>query len=182
MGMPSWDEVSMRRISIVSITVLLVAITFAACAPERRAQPGSIADVVQASAHGLEVEATPQDQARDEVLSMPTEFDVSIDQDRYAWERARFFLENYSGEGSESHNAVVKVVGSRRGLGSVRSPSSQYEYEVFKDFHSGGYRYSVNCVARSGGESQQAILNAGNLARFIRDGKLEVSLLPGRES
>jgi hypothetical protein len=115
------------------------------------------------------------------VLSTPTEFDVSIEQDRYAWERARFFLENYSGTEGEPHNAVVKVVGSRRGLGSAPSTANQYSYEVFKDFYAGGYRYSVNCVAGPGGASQQAALNAGNLARFIRDGKLEVSLLPGRD-
>jgi len=171
----------MRLLQPLSLVSLFAALCTSGCAPER-AQPGSIADIVQASAHGLEVEATPQDQAREEVLSMPTEFDVSIEQDRFAWERARFFLENYSGPTGQPHNAVVKVVGSRRGLGSARSEATQYEYEVFKDFHSGGYRYSVNCVARPGGETQQAVLNAGNLARFIRDGKLEVSLLPERSS
>jgi hypothetical protein len=170
----------MQLVSACKKAAVLVVLTCAACAPER-AQPGSIADIVQASAHGLEVEATPQDQAREEVLSMPTEFEVSLEQDRYAWERARFFLENYSGTEGEPHNAVVKVVGSRRGLGSAPSTSTEYAYEVFKDFYAGGYRYSVQCVAGPSGQSQQAALNAGNLARFIRDGKLEVSLLPGRE-
>ena len=156
--------------------VLCAFVTLSACSSVERVKPGSIADLSQASAHGLEVAATPEQQAREEVLATPTDFDISIEQDRYAWERARFFLENYgSGTGSPS-NAVVKVVGSRRGLASSPRESS-YVYEVFKDFNSSGYRYSVRCVPSGAGEMAAASLNAGNFARFIRDGKLEVSLL-----
>ena len=162
----------MHRICFALVSVVI----FSACSVDR-AKPGSIADVVQASVHGLEVEATPEDLAREEVLAMPTDFDITLEQDRFAWERARFFLENYSADGVEHGNPVVKVVGSRRGLGSAPTVSS-YSYEVFKDFYAGGYRYSVRCVPGPQGESRQAMLNAGNFARFIRDGKLEVSLLP----
>jgi len=155
---------------------VIVCVALGACSSVQRAQPGSIADLSHASDHGLEVAATPEQQAREEVVAMPTDFEVSIEQDRYAWERARFFLENYgSGTGSPS-NAVVKVVGSRRGLASSPRDSS-YVYEVFKDFNSTGYRYSVRCLPQGGGEMGAASLNAGNFARFIRDGKLEVSLL-----
>jgi hypothetical protein len=146
------------------------------CSSSDGVRPGSIANLSHASAYEkLEVEATPQDQARAEVLAAPTEFLVPIEQDRFAWERARFFLENYgSGSGSPS-NAVVKVVGSRRGLSSAPGASA-YTYEVFKDFGSDGYRYSVRCSAHNG-DAEDAALNAGNFARFIKDGKLEVSLL-----
>ena len=146
------------------------------CSSSGGVRPGSIANLSHASAYEkLAVEATPQDQARAEVLATPTEFLVPIEQDRFAWERARFFLENYgTGSGAPS-NAVVKVVGSRRGLSSAPG-SSSYTYEVFKDFSADGYRYSVRCSA-SNGDTQDSALNAGNFARFIRDGKLEVSLL-----
>lgn len=156
--------------------VMCACVTLGACSSGHRVQPGSIADLSQAAAHGLEVAATPEQQAREEVLAMPTDFEVSVEQDRYAWERARFFLENYGAGTGAPSNAVVKVVGSRRGLASSPKETS-YVYEVFKDFNSNGYRYSVRCVPSPGGEMAAASLNAGNFARFIRDGKLEVSLL-----
>ena len=74
---------------VISITIVL-----AGCGSSSQ-QHGSIADVVGATALGLEVAETTQDQARNEVLSTPTEFDLTIEQDTYSWERARFFLENY---------------------------------------------------------------------------------------
>lgn len=158
--------------TLVAVSLLLCA----GCAPSDSVRRGSIANLSHASAYEkLEIEATPQDQAKAEVLAAPTEFLVPIEQDRFAWERARFFLENYgSGTGSPS-NAVVKVVGSRRGLSSAPG-TSPYTYEVFKDFGADGYRYSVRCSATNG-DAEDAALNAGNFARFIKDGKLEVSLL-----
>jgi hypothetical protein len=142
------------------------------------APAGSISSVVRAEQHGLEVAATPEDQARDEVLSTPTVFNVSFDQDVYSWERARFFLENYVGASAGHTSAVTKVVGSRWSLES--NPAlEKYRYEVSKDSVDAGFSYRVVCMAGGAGDPAQAALNAGNLARFIRDGKLEVSLLQG---
>lgn len=166
-------EVTMKK----GMTLIAVAcVTCVGCSSTEGVRPGSIANLSHASAYEkLEVEATPQDQARAEVLAAPTEFLVAIEQDRFAWERARFFLENYGSGSGVPSNAVVKVVGSRRGLSSAPG-SSPYTYEVFKDFGSDGYRYSVRCLANNG-DAGDAALNAGNFARFIKDGKLEVSLL-----
>jgi len=155
--------------------IVLSLLALAGCSVEK-VRDGSIANLSHANAfEKLEVAATPEDQARDEILAAPTEFFVPIEQDRFAWERARFFLENYGGGGATPSNAVVKVVGSRRGLSSAAGPSP-YTYEVFKDFSPEGYRYSIRCVTTNG-DTSNAALNAGNFARFIRDGKLEVSLL-----
>jgi len=155
--------------------IVLSLIALSGCSVEK-VRDGSIANLSHADAfEKLEVAATPEDQARDEILAAPTEFVVPIEQDRFAWERARFFLENYGGGAGTPSNAVVKVVGSRRGLSSAPGPSP-YTYEVFKDFSGEGYRYSVRCVTTSG-DGSDATLNAGNFARFIREGRLEVSLL-----
>jgi hypothetical protein len=154
---------------------LLPLFALSGCSVEK-VRDGSIANFSHANAfEKLEVAATPEEQARDEILAAPTEFVVPIEQDRFAWERTRFFLENYGAGGATPTNAVVKVVGSRRGLSSAPGPSP-YTYEVFKDFSHDGYRYSVRCVTTNG-DASDAALNAGNFARFIRDGKLEVSLL-----
>lgn len=129
---------------------------------------------------GLEVTATTEDQARADILQAPTTFEVGFEDDTYCWERARFFLENYSTERPGSHaSAVTKIVGNRWSL--VSNPSeAKYQYEVSKDSSSNGYTYRVSCVVGEGGDVVQASMNAGNFARFIREGKLEMSLLPNR--
>jgi hypothetical protein len=164
------------------IAVLLCVMCLAGCAApsvRRSSAPGSIATIVKASEHGLEVSATPEEQARQEVLITPTVFSVPFADDPYSWERARFFLENYVGGESRHASAVTKVVGDRWSLAS--NPAvQQYSYEVSKDAGEGGFTYQVSCVAGVGGDVGQAGLNAGNLARFIREGKLEVSLLAER--
>ncbi len=138
---------------------------------------GSIADVVGASQHGLEVAATTEDLARSEVLQSPTDFDVTIEQDRYAWERTHLFLESYVDPQRAPVRPITKVVGSRWGLASPPVHGG-YVYEVWRETIPDGFHYSVRCVAAPEASKDQAALNAGNLARFIRDGKLEVSLLP----
>jgi hypothetical protein len=165
--------------AIVSLGFVLMGLS--ACgATSPMARPdspvGSISSIVKAEQHGLEVAATTEDQARDEVLATPTVFNVSFEDDVYSWERARFFLENYVGASSGHSSAVTKVVGSRWSLES--NPALEtYRYEVSKDSGDGGFTYRVMCVAGGVGTQAQAALNAGNLARFIRDGKLEISLL-----
>ncbi len=155
--------------------IVLSLLALSGCSVEK-VRDGSIANLSRADAfEKLEVAATPEEQARDEILAAPTEFVVPIEEDRFAWERARFFLENYGGGGAAPSNAVVKVVGSRRGLSSSPGPSP-YTYEVFKDFSGEGYRYSIRCLTTNG-DASDAALNAGNFARFIREGKLELSLL-----
>lgn len=129
---------------------------------------------------GLEVAATTEDQARQDVLQAPTTFEVSFEDDTYCWERARFFLENYSTESPGlSSSAVTKIVGKRWSLAS-NPAQSKYQYEVSKDSGRDGYTYSVSCIAGEGGDIAQASMNAGNFARFIREGKLEMSLLRPR--
>lgn len=141
--------------------------------------PGSISAVVRAEEYDLEVSATPEDQARQEVVETPTVFAVAFADDPHSWERAKFFLENYIGSSSGHTSVVTRVVGDRWSLAS--NPTvQQYVYEVSKDAGEGGYTYQVSCVPGTGGDQNQAALNAGNLARFIREGKLEVSLLAPR--
>jgi hypothetical protein len=126
---------------------------------------------------GLEVTATTQDQARDEILSTPTVFTVDRDQDSYSWDRAKFFLENYIGVAPQHSSVMTRVVGNRFSLVSNPAQDS-YTYEVAKEMSQEGFLYSVTCTPTGKGSPSQAALNAGSFARFIKDGKLEVSLLP----
>jgi hypothetical protein len=163
----------MKKSCILSLIVILQV---TACSLSGSPK-GSIADVVGASQHGLEVAATTEDLARSEVLQSPTDFDVTIEQDRYAWERTHLFLENYVEPQRSPVRPITKVVGSRWGLAS---PAVQggYVYEVWREAIPDGFHYSVRCLSAPEASKEQAALNAANLARFIRDGKLELSLLP----
>lgn len=169
---------------IVRTAVFIFLIGLGGCVAsslQTTSTPGSIATVVKAAEHGLEVSATLEEQARSEVLSTPTVFNVPFADDPYSWERARFFLENYAGGGVGHASAVTKVVADRWSLAS-NPAATHYTYEVTKDAVASGFTYHVSCIAGVGGESSQAGLNAGNLARFIREGRLEVSLLAGRRN
>ncbi len=175
---------NLGKMLLGSTLVSILLIGFGGCVAsslQTKGAPGSIATVVKAAEHGLEVSATLVEQARQEVLSTPTVFNVPFADDQYSWERARFFLENYAGGGAGHASAVMKVVADRWSLAS-NPAAAQYNYEVTKDAIVSGFAYQVSCVAGVGGESSQAELNAGNLARFIREGRLEVSLLAGRHN
>ena len=129
---------------------------------------------------GYEVAETQLQQAHAEILATSTNFFVSMQDDQLAWERARYFLENYSG-GSPGENTVIsKVVGTRWGLQNGPK-AGQYSYEIWKDKVGAGYRYTVGCTLRSDERSklEQARLNASNLSRFISQGRLELALLQG---
>jgi hypothetical protein len=144
---------------------LLLSVILAGC---------SISD---ADNYQYEVAETSLQEAQAELQQTPSQFFISNQDDRYAWERARFFLENYSGS-SASSPVVSKVVGARWGMASSTN-QALFRYEVWKDPVSGGYQYSVGCLptGENGGEPAKASLNAANLSRFIQQGKLEVSLL-----
>jgi hypothetical protein len=150
----------------------------------RSDRSGSISSFIAPDNENLSIEETTEEQARREVLSTPTNFIIPLDSDKEAWERATFFLENYSNpvqfkdaKGGRAAALITSVVGSRWTLANPPGNGS-YSYQVSKQAMSkNGYRYLVVCQPRVGGNKYQASLNGANLARFIKDGKLEVSLL-----
>jgi hypothetical protein len=164
------------KTTVFLFSLILVASGCSTSPRAVRSQAGSIASVVRADQDYLEVAATTEDQARNEVLLAPTTFEVPFADDVHSWERARFFLENYVSGASGRTSAVTKVVGVEWSLESNPAVTN-YRYIVSKHALEGSFAYRVACVTGPGGEPSQAALNAGNFARFIRDGKLEVSLL-----
>jgi hypothetical protein len=133
--------------------------------------------VSDGDSYQYEVAETSLQEAQAELQQTPTQFFISNQDDRYAWERARFFLENYSGV-SASSAVVSKVVGARWGMATVQT-QALFSYSVWKDPVAGGYQYAVNCSSAADKrlEPAKARLNAANFARFVQQGKLEVSLL-----
>ncbi len=137
---------------------------------------GSMAALIGASNHKLEIAETSRESAKREVLQAPRTFTVSKSDDSYSWDRARFFIENYSEVVGGQRAAVVRIVGEQWAL--VSHPASTgYHYEVTREPRADRFVYTVSCAADSLGNKTQADLNEGNFARFVREGQLEVSLL-----
>jgi hypothetical protein len=127
----------------------------------------------------LEVAESVDQQAAAEVAATLPTFSVSIDEDGAYWMRAKLFFEKFLTTDSGSKTPVItKIMGRKWVLLSSPSVAGNYSYEVVKDELPGAYRYHVRCTPRNNlGQQHVAEMNARNVARFIRDGKLEISLL-----
>lgn len=172
---------SARRVQLpcslaVRSLLVLLSVFHVGCA-RYSARPGSFSGLLHAEERGLEVDQTVDDQARQAVLETPTTFALSFEEERSAWERARFFFEQYlAGSPSDGRSGVVvKVVGSRWIL--TNAVVTSYQYEVSKEHGAGIVHFAVRCMARDAAKQHLAQLNAANLARFIRSGTLERSLI-----
>ena len=121
-----------------------------------------------------------EDQAKDAVKSADTEFRVSIAEQEAAWDRAMLFFNQYVIQfkpGAES------LPGSGNKLSNVSSKTDQYHYSVERYVNNFGSVFLVSCrpnrslVGLDRSSRQLAQRNAQNLARFIKEGQLELSLL-----
>ncbi|NLF24576.1 MAG: hypothetical protein GX589_02815 [Deltaproteobacteria bacterium] len=126
------------------------------------------------SSKALEIErVSVKDQALAEVEATPLEFVIKFQNDSAVWQRAKSFFSLYLEEEA--------VPGSRDKenhicSGSQRNPA--YRYCIKRAPEKGGMRYQVKCLPLSSkAQPDFAERNARNLARFLRDGTLEVSLL-----
>lgn len=115
-----------------------------------------------------------QEEALQEIQASPTNFEVTIEENEAAWERARFFLQQYAGKGKiQSERAADRDVMTKAG-------SAGFRYQVARRFNGGKVNFQVFCTPKDPKRSTaQALLNAKNVARFVRSGELEVSQLIG---
>lgn len=121
----------------------------------------------------VEIESVEQ-QAFGAVSSTPLEFLVPLKDADEAWGRAKLFFSQYT-----SAEGLTRELGPRTSEVSTENETTDpYRYTVLRLITPNGYRFSVKC-APNGGKSttELAEQNGRNLARFIREGTLEVSLL-----
>lgn len=118
---------------------------------------------------------TAQDKALAAVNAMPLEFKVDYRQEAFAWERAQLFFKSYL------PGAVPRLRNLPRGgtlLQVTAVKHYRYSYTVEKYPSNRGVVFIVKCKAISPhATSALAQRNAQNLARFIRDGQLERSMI-----
>lgn len=115
-----------------------------------------------------------QEETLIQIQNSPTHFSLSIEENEAAWERARFFLEQYAGKGkiSSEHSSDRDVM--------TKIGSSGFRYQMVRQFEKGKVGYQVFCTPKDSKRSNaEALLNAKNVARFVREGELEISQLAG---
>lgn len=108
---------------------------------------------------------TVEDQALEDVLATPLVFELPPNEQVAAWNRARYFFKSQTASSKEQSDAIGN------------GPNETYHYLVRRTLKNALSRYEVECIAKSPALQTMADRNARNLARFLRDGTLEVSLL-----
>jgi hypothetical protein len=151
--------------AIFASAVLLQLLTGCAFAPP--------ASEVVAPHYEIEVE-TVEAQAASAVASTPLEFLVPLEEADGAWGRARLFFSQYvSGD-----EVVTEVSGRTSEISTATENGERFRYKVRRTITPNGYRFVVECAQPKGDEPDfPAQQNARNLARFIREGTLELTLL-----
>ena len=149
--------------SIVLRLLLFGALPFlAACASNenKSATPSPLLEVI-----------TAEEELLASVAAHPTSFTIPFEQDPQSWMRATTFFKFYLKE-SVPKGAVNKLT-------NWNNTQAPYRYSITKNPTSGGYSYHIACTANptQGGRPEAQQRNAQNVARFIREGVLELSIL-----
>jgi len=119
-----------------------------------------------------------REQALEALAATPLEFELLPSEDDESWERAHIFLSKYTDK-----YRLTNIQGDLV-LNSSPQAGERYSYRVSKHYNGTAYQYNVDCIPNQAGQgtsgfeiAPNAQRNAKNLARFIKDGQLEVSLL-----
>ncbi len=146
--------------------ILIALVIFAASCSAPQSKPRYEYEVI-----------TIQELAAQAVNEAPTDFVVSAADQSVAWERSKLFFATYTSGVKEEEFDYPKPGIS---LVTKARDKDKYIYEVEHTETDQGYRYVVSCsrnTSKRGNSDFQARRNAQNVARFIRDGNLELSLL-----
>ncbi|MCO6429530.1 MAG: hypothetical protein J5J00_01625 [Deltaproteobacteria bacterium] len=165
-------QISAQSLIVSLIATALAALFLNGCTAGTNGQRGS-----RASAKIVGIETVSQ-QALNEVLATPTQFTVPAPEAADAWARARLFFMQYLGVSNISE--AESVLSPKQSLLSNEGrKDSRFAYQVMREtLKSGETRFLVTCLPSAAGTSaQNAERNARNLARFIREGTLELSFL-----
>lgn len=117
---------------------------------------------------------SPEEQLVSAVASSPTSFVLDAQDANQAWKRAQLFFRQYTSR------FVFRKMGAGEGamLVSRDDTPDKYLYRVEKRPRERGFEFIVVCAPNLPSASREvASQNSKNLARFLREGTLEMSLL-----
>lgn len=123
---------------------------------------------------------TQEQQQLEEIQATPTHFILEFENDQYAWERAQLFFKEFTSHTSKTESDLPVW---NMELSSAASIRDRFLYRVRKNLTRDGFEYIIEAEPnrKLSGVNTKAIfdaqLNSKNLARFIKEGALERSLL-----
>lgn len=121
---------------------------------------------------------TVEDQARTAVVASATDFILPSSQAAVAWERGLMFFRQYTSRFDTVVSAAGSAGLSKLELSNRRAADDVYVYTLKKRETGNGVRFIIECGPRDSRASPAlAQMNGRNLARFVREGTLELSLL-----
>lgn len=119
---------------------------------------------------------TIEQQAKEAIINTPTEFRLPLREDSAAWARVELFFRQYTKSG---YPGVRSLPGGGLLVSNISVADDRYAYSVEKYMAGGEMTYLIECRANQalGGVTRYCQPNAQNLARFIKEGQLELSYL-----
>ncbi len=106
------------------------------------------------------------------ISEYPLEFKLGSAEEELAWQRANLFGDHFLGS-----TPVPSYHSGRDESVSLKIKSKNFEYSVTKRLKGKEFIITVSCQVSGVGTPVQADLNARNLSRFIKEGRLEVAIL-----
>lgn len=117
---------------------------------------------------------TSEEMAKEAIYASPLKFVVPPEEVRTSWERATFFSRHFL----NSEPKIELRGGSEGGSIVLNTNSQNFGYTVVRQESVNGGVYEVACLPTTPQvDATAAEQNARNLARFLKEGKLEVTLL-----
>lgn len=127
-------------------------------------------DAFTPNTEGFEVQSVAE-QLKEELNTYPTKFVLPVGEGKESLERAFFFFKTYT-----SRFTPRELLATEKNISLSNEKSGDKTlYRVSRVLIRNGFRYTISSSAPNN-PKRSAIL-AANLARFIKEGKLEVNLL-----
>jgi len=123
---------------------------------------------------------TIEQQIVEAVMASPKEFIVPFSNEQAAWERVLYFFREYADLQTPFITSLASNTIQITNQHDAAKTGKPYIYMVEKFPVSGGMKFRIHCIPNGNrGTRDLADTNARNVARFIRDGTLERSILAG---
>jgi len=149
--------------ALIFLSLLGAAVIFEGCSEKSGRQVIKPQDVEVISV---------KDQALEEIQRTPSEFVLDYSRNVAAWQRALAFFKLYAGA-KRPEDYVIDA----DEIYTTPHADADFSYRVSRTFEPGGVRIKVECYPKPGRPDFAAQRNEKNLARFIREGTLELSWL-----
>lgn len=165
----TYDGLKRSKGPLKNVSLLIMCAVCLGCAPGYRSADGTRASLDSSYLYEI---VDPLEELKIQIKESPQSFSVPLGDVRVAGDRTVMFFKEFimSKDFTVGQNTV-------NGQKIFQGSSAHYKYAISTRLMGQSAQYNVQCIPIQGGTTDDAELNAHNLARFIRDGQLEKMLL-----